>query len=98
MTLSAKRSKAFTENWPIRRVAGVPNTASKSKTPPDQPVPGAGFHSEQDLRDAIKQSQDYLFSVQHEEGYWVGELMVDSTLVSDMIAYHHWADDVDPEW
>ena len=47
---------------------------------------------------AISRSQNYLFSVQHPEGYWVGELMVDSTLVSDTVAYHHWAGDVDPEW
>jgi squalene-hopene/tetraprenyl-beta-curcumene cyclase len=93
-------TKTFTEKGSVCRVSGVSNTASKSKTKPplDQPVSGAGCHSEKDLQDAIKQSQDYLFSIQHEEGYWVGELMVDSTLVSDMIAYHHWADDVDPEW
>ncbi|MDB6055294.1 MAG: squalene-hopene/tetraprenyl-beta-curcumene cyclase, partial [Verrucomicrobiales bacterium] len=30
--------------------------------------------------------------------YWVGELMVDSTLVSDTIAYHHWNGKVDKEW
>ena len=36
-----------------------------------------------DLEAAIKRSQDYLLSVQYPEGYWVGELMVDSTLVSD---------------
>jgi len=28
----------------------------------------------------------------------VGELMVDSTLVSDTIAFHHWNGKVDPEW
>ena len=38
------------------------------------------------------------FSIQKPEGYWVGELMVDSTLVSDMVAYHHWNGKVDPEW
>ena len=32
------------------------------------------------------------------EGYWVGELMVDSTLVSDTVAYHHWNGKVDREW
>mgnify|MGYP002629709768 CR=1 FL=1 len=50
------------------------------------------------LADAVRKSQDYLFSIQKEEGYWVGELMVDSTLASDMIAYHHWAGDIDLEW
>ncbi|HWC58403.1 MAG TPA: squalene--hopene cyclase, partial [Verrucomicrobiae bacterium] len=47
---------------------------------------------------AIKRSQDYLLSVQYPEGYWVGELMVDSTLVSDTVAYHHWDGKVDPAW
>ncbi|MFM2082735.1 MAG: hypothetical protein RL380_1426, partial [Verrucomicrobiota bacterium] len=42
------------------------------------------------LQQAIKQSQDFLLREQKPEGYWVGELMVDSTLVSDTIAYHHW--------
>jgi len=47
---------------------------------------------------AIKRSQDYLFSVQYPEGYWMGELMVDSTVLSDMVAYNHWNGRVDPEW
>tara|TARA_Y100001934_G_scaffold281858_1_gene393109 strand:+ start:64 stop:2094 length:2031 start_codon:yes stop_codon:yes gene_type:complete len=51
-----------------------------------------------EVPEAVKRSQDYLLSIYHDEGYWVGELMVDSTLVSDMVAYHHWADDIDPEW
>ena len=50
------------------------------------------------VRAAIKKSQDYLMGVQKPEGYWVGELMVDSTLVSDMVAYHHWDGSVDKEW
>ena len=52
----------------------------------------------QNLAAAIERSQSYLLSIQHSEGYWVGELMVDSTLVSDMVAFHHWDDSVDPEW
>jgi squalene-hopene/tetraprenyl-beta-curcumene cyclase len=51
-----------------------------------------------ELEAALKRSQDYLLSIQHPEGYWVGELMVDSTLVSDTVAYHHWNGKVDPEW
>ncbi|HSU57124.1 MAG TPA: prenyltransferase/squalene oxidase repeat-containing protein, partial [Candidatus Dormibacteraeota bacterium] len=50
------------------------------------------------LEAAIKRSQNYLLSQQKPEGYWVGELMVDATLVADTIAYHHWAGKVDPEW
>ncbi len=47
---------------------------------------------------ALKRSQNYLLSEQKPEGYWVGELMVDSTLASDMVAYHHWDGSVDKEW
>jgi len=50
------------------------------------------------LETALKRSQDYLLSIQTPEGYWVGELMVDSTLVSDTIAFHHWDGTVDLEW
>ena len=51
-----------------------------------------------DLGAAITRSQSYLLTEQKPEGYWVGELMVDSTLVSDTIAYHHWNGKVDAKW
>ena len=51
-----------------------------------------------ELTAAIRRSQDYLLSIQNPEGFWVGELMVDSTLVSDTIAYQHWDGKVAPEW
>ena len=60
--------------------------------------PAAAPQTWPELEAALKRSQDYLFSIQKPEGYWVGELMVDSTLVSDTIAYHHWNGKVDPEW
>ncbi|HEY6226857.1 MAG TPA: squalene--hopene cyclase, partial [Verrucomicrobiae bacterium] len=53
---------------------------------------------EHDLGAAITRSQSYLLTEQKPEGYWVGELMVDSTLVSDTIAYHHWNGKIDPVW
>src|SRR5207237_995734 len=58
----------------------------------------AAFESNPDLDAAITRSQSYLLSEQKPEGYWIGELMVDSTLVSDTIAYHHWNGKVDPVW
>ena len=51
-----------------------------------------------DLQVAIGRSQDFLLKEQKPEGYWIGELIVDSTLVSDMVAFYHWKGDVDPEW
>lgn len=50
------------------------------------------------LETALQRSQDYLLSIQKPEGFWVGELLVDSTLASDMICFHHWDGSVDPEW
>lgn len=50
------------------------------------------------LGEAIQRSQTHLLSLRKPEGYWVGELMVDSTLVSDMVAFHHWDGSVDPAW
>ncbi|HYT62001.1 MAG TPA: squalene--hopene cyclase, partial [Haliangiales bacterium] len=57
-----------------------------------------GVHTETRLEPAIARSQNHLLDLQKPEGYWVGELMVDSTLVSDMIAYHHWDGKVDKKW
>ena len=59
---------------------------------------GAGSIPVHDLEAAIQRSQGYLFREQRPEGYWIGELMVDVTLVADMIAYHHWDGKVDSEW
>ena len=39
-------------------------------------------------RDAVRRATDFLFSQQHEDGYWCGELEADSTLESDYILLH----------
>src|ERR1039457_6713890 len=57
-----------------------------------------GFEPQMELEAAIERSQQYLLSQQKPEGYWIGELMVDATLVADVIAYHHWNGKVDPHW
>ncbi len=57
-----------------------------------------GTPPQTDVKAAIRRSQDYLLSQQKPEGYWVGELIVDVTLVADTIAYHHWNGKVDREW
>ena len=56
--------------------------------------PGFG----RDLEAAILRAQENLLGLQKPEGYWNGELMVDSTLVSDMVVYHHWNGKVDKAW
>src|SRR5215468_7707948 len=57
-----------------------------------------GFSHRISVETAITRSQNYLLKEQKPEGYWVGELIVDSTLVSDTVAYHHWNGKVDPVW
>ncbi|MBM3823485.1 MAG: squalene--hopene cyclase [Verrucomicrobia bacterium] len=68
----------------------------------NQPAPSASptssFAPPLRLSEAVEKSQRYLLREQKPEGYWVGELIVDSTLVADKLAYHHWAGDTDPEW
>ena len=56
------------------------------------------FKAQAPLETAIKRSQDFLFGEQKPDGYWVGELIVDSTIVSDSVAYHHWNGSVDEKW
>jgi squalene-hopene/tetraprenyl-beta-curcumene cyclase len=51
-----------------------------------------------DLIGAIRRSQEHLLELRRPEGYWLGELIVDSTLVADTLAYHHWNGKVDPGW
>lgn len=62
------------------------------------PLPSTQLAEPKTLEGAIARSQDYLLSIQNSEGYWVGELLVDTTLVSDMVVYHHWDGSVDREW
>ncbi len=65
----------------------------------DRSIPvGAASFSSLNLADAIHRAQGNLLALQKPEGYWIGELMVDSTLVSDMVAFHHWDGSVDPAW
>jgi squalene-hopene/tetraprenyl-beta-curcumene cyclase len=53
----------------------------------------AGAHTR--LEQAITRAQEHLISLQHPEGYWIGELIVDSTLCSDYVTFMHWSGDVD---
>ena len=51
---------------------------------------------DEELQRGIARAQDNLLRLQAPEGYWVGELMVDSTLCSDFVLYMHWRGKVDP--
>jgi len=60
--------------------------------------PTASIRKDPLLDEAITRSQAFLLSEQKPEGYWVGELIVDSTLVADMVVFYHWWGRVDKEW
>jgi squalene-hopene/tetraprenyl-beta-curcumene cyclase len=47
------------------------------------------------LEQAVTRAQQHLISLQHPEGYWIGELIVDSTLCSDYVTFMHWSGDID---
>ena len=47
------------------------------------------------IRLAIQRAQQNLLRLQHPDGYWCGELMVDSTLCSDYVLYMHWSGKLD---
>ena len=47
---------------------------------------------------ALERAQQHLLGLQKPDGYWIGELIVDTTIMSDMIAFRHWDGSVDREW
>jgi squalene-hopene/tetraprenyl-beta-curcumene cyclase len=52
----------------------------------------------QGIQEALRRSQSFLLASQSESGYWLGELEVDATLVSDTVCYHHWNGKVNEVW
>src|SRR5476651_1565603 len=75
-------------------------TESESKVLPAESSAQLLFQTEfaRELDAAILRSQKFLLAEQKPEGFWNGELMVDSTLVSDTVSYHHWHGKIDAEW
>ena len=51
---------------------------------------------EEELQSAARLAQTNLLRLQHPDGWWAGELIVDSTLCSDYVLYMHWRGKVDP--
>src|ERR1700761_5638026 len=72
-----------------------------SSLPKTIEVPREAFREQSNLplteriKETIQKAQQYLLGQQKKEGYWVGELYVDSTLVSDVVAFMHWTGEVD---
>jgi squalene-hopene/tetraprenyl-beta-curcumene cyclase len=73
-------------------------TAGKSRVHPAGLTAAPQPDVAQDLDTALQRAQANLLRLQYPEGYWRGELMVDSTLVTDTVAYHHWNGKVDKAW
>ena len=91
--------KDFTVRPAVRKVSFVSGMLIQERRPESTPLQtDFGFRPRADLENAIRRSQHYLLREQKPEGYWVGELMVDSTIVSDTVAYHHWNGKVDRQW
>jgi len=75
----------------------TPQTAELEPSCTSQPVPPPCSDSLQSSIDAaIRQSQQFLFGLQREDGHWECELFVDTTLCSDYLCYLHWHGKVDP--
>ena len=51
---------------------------------------------DEELRATARLAQENLLRLQHPDGWWAGELFVDSTLCSDHVLYMHWRGKVDP--
>src|SRR6266849_5458070 len=94
----ASFNNSFTDSGPLRKVCAVRVTASQRDRQAGPIATEFGFSHQLSVDGAIARSQNFLVREQKREGYWVGELMVDSTLVSDTIAYHHWNGKVNPAW
>jgi squalene-hopene/tetraprenyl-beta-curcumene cyclase len=76
----------------------VIESRSPVSPPPSDPAPRTNNDFNDRRRTALRRSQAFLLGEQKPEGFWVGELIVDSTLVSDMVVFHHWDGSVDPAW
>ena len=62
-------------------------------------VPREAFRASAPLADQVRGTMDrarqHLLGLQKPEGHWVGELIVDSSLVADVVAFMHWIGEVD---
>ena len=89
----------FTEWQSVSSVRTCPDQVfDDGQTARTQRAPELESFSQDELEAAIERSQNYLLREQKPEGYWIGELMVDCTLVADSIAFHHWDKSVDEKW
>ena len=91
-TLQAAGRSPFWAVMTQRSMNAVPVSSLRSGATP----PGNAWLAR--LDEAIRRSQEFWLGQQKPEGYWIGELIVDVTLVADMVAFHHWDRSVDLVW
>lgn len=85
----------------MTKIGTIPRVPVKIKDVPARPVVSAKqlcTQPKSELETIIGRSRDFLLSQQKPDGHWCFELMVDATLVADMVAYHHWNGKVDAAW
>lgn len=56
---------------------------------------GVSTHNQPEVVEAITRAQDFLFSLQHDDGYWNCELPIDSTVACDFLLYYFWTGDTE---
>jgi squalene-hopene/tetraprenyl-beta-curcumene cyclase len=52
----------------------------------------------QAVAESIERAQNHLLSLQYPDGYWMGELIVDTTIMCDLLVFRHWEGKVNPAW
>jgi len=72
-----------------------PETIEKQTSFLDTPVPRA--ETETPLDRAIDRAKDYLFSLQHPDGYWVAELESNATMIAEYVFFMHFMAIWNPE-
>lgn len=80
----------FSDSYP--KVPAKPSTMLKTVAMERPSVP-QDFLTR--VNQAIGNSQKFLLGLQKADGYWIGELIVDTTLVSDFILFMLWKGEVD---
>ena len=87
--LKPNRNNRFATKTTHRILKAMSVSNASSDAPINIPEAHSAF-VDAGLAEAITRSQSFLLSEQKAEGYWVGELLVDVTLVSDMVVFYHW--------
>ncbi len=81
----------------LRLVGGNPNAVLSPPMPPRRQESGQALNQGAVVEDAIKRGQQWLFSKQADEGYWVHELEADTTLTSEYLMLRRFLGLVDKE-